>query len=127
MSCKYSGQCPSESGWCQGENDKLGSDCVDYIIRAYSHLKAQESRLNAGDIVKHFKRESIDNPTTQYMYKILTFAYDFNEIKQVVYQSLYGPDFTVWVRPYFEFMAEVDKDKHPEVRQHYVYELVSRD
>lgn len=124
MSCKHDSNCPCKSGWCGGDSDKLSANCVDYLVGAYSHLKAQRPRLQIGDVVKHFKNESVDNSTTQFMYKILNFAYDFNEVKQVVYQSLYGPDFKVWVRPYDEFMAEVDKIKHPDVKQKYVYELV---
>lgn len=30
--------------------------------------------MHMGDIVRHFKRETIANPTTEYLYKILAFA-----------------------------------------------------
>lgn len=30
--------------------------------------------MHMGDIVRHFKRETVENPTTEYLYKILAFA-----------------------------------------------------
>lgn len=30
--------------------------------------------MHMGDIVRHFKRETVANPTTEYLYKILAFA-----------------------------------------------------
>ena len=29
--------------------------------------------MHMGDIVRHFKRETVANPTTEYLYKILAF------------------------------------------------------
>lgn len=48
--------------------------------------------LHMGDIVRHFKRETIENPATEYLYKILAFA-EHTETgeKLVVYQALYAP------------------------------------
>lgn len=45
--------------------------------------------LHMGDIVRHFKRETIENPATEYLYKILAFA-EHTETgeKLVVYQAL---------------------------------------
>ena len=31
--------------------------------------------LHIGDIVKHFKRETIENPATEYLYRIIAFAH----------------------------------------------------
>lgn len=81
-------------------------------------------RLHVGDIVQHFKHEFVEKGSNQYLYKILHIAYDQNEIKQVVYQALYGPDYRVWIRNYDEFMSEVDKSVWPKVKQKYVFELV---
>ena len=55
--------------------------------------------MHMGDIVRHFKRETVENPTTEYLYKILAFA-EHTETgeKLVVYQALYG-EHGIWVRP----------------------------
>ncbi|MGM9529817.1 MAG: DUF1653 domain-containing protein, partial [Phascolarctobacterium sp.] len=31
--------------------------------------------LHIGDIVQHFKRETIENPATEYLYRIIAFAH----------------------------------------------------
>lgn len=83
--------------------------------------------LNPGDIVQHFKRETLpknDKEKNIYLYKIIGIA-EHTETKEkvVVYQSLYG-DFGMYVRPYDMFVGKVDKQKYPDIKQEYRFEKV---
>lgn len=89
-----------------------------------------EERIKAGDIVKHFKREIIENHATKqgsllYMYEVLsTNGIDTEtEGRVVVYKALYG-EHAIFVRPYEDFMSEVNHKKHPRVLQKYKFEKV---
>ena len=75
--------------------------------------------MHIGDIVRHLKRETVENPMTEYLYKILAFA----EHTEVVYQALYAP-FKICARPYAMFMSEVDREKYPAIKQKYRFEVV---
>ena len=82
--------------------------------------------LHIGDIVKHFKRETIENPATEYLYRIITFAHHSEtDEKLVVYEALYPP-FKTCARPYDMFMSEVDREKYPDTQQKYRFEVVQR-
>ena len=86
-----------------------------------------DRRLHAGDIVRHFKRETLtqaEKDKNIYLYKIIGLA-RHTETKEmvVVYQSLYG-EFEMYVRPYDMFIGKVDKEKYPEIRQTYRFEKV---
>ena len=85
-------------------------------------------RLNIGDIVQHFKRETLGQPMNLYLYKIIAFA-EHTESKErlVIYQALYendnmGVHFGVYARPYNMFMSKVDKNKYPNIKQEYRFE-----
>ena len=41
----------------------------------------------------------------------------------VIYRALYG-DNKLWIRKKEDFLSKVDKDKYPEVKQEYRFELV---
>ena len=77
-------------------------------------------RLEAGMVVKHFKRETVtDKNSSQYLYLILGFA-EHTETKEklVIYQALYGEG-EIYARPYDMFMGKVDKEKYPNIKQEY--------
>ena len=77
-----------------------------------------------GDIVQHFKREWVSAETSEYLYKVLAFAQHTETGERlVIYQALYSP-FKVCARPYTMFMSEVDREKYPDIIQHYRFEKV---
>lgn len=84
----------------------------------------QDRVFKPGDIVRHFKRELVDQATNEYLYKIVTFAHHSETDEQlVVYEALYAP-FKVCARPYDMFMSEVDREKYPSIKQKYRFEKV---
>ena len=90
-------------------------------------------RFHVGDIVQHFKRETLqqmnDVDRNIYLYKILAIAeHTETKEKMVIYQALYDNDemgihFGVYARPYDMFMSEVDHVKYPHIKQKYRFEL----
>lgn len=84
-----------------------------------------EKELISGTIVKHFKRELISGEKgTEYCYEILGIAeHTENGEKLVIYRALYG-DFGIYARPLEMFLSKTDKEKYPEVKQEYRFELL---
>ncbi len=85
-----------------------------------------ERSFRAGDVVRHFKRETVDPETDIYLYMIVGEAtHSETREKMMVYAALYG-DGGLFVRPLEMFLSEVDHEKYPEIRQKYRFELVER-
>ncbi len=81
-------------------------------------------RFKTGDIVKHFKREYVDENTSEYLYEIIGFAqHTENGEKLVIYRALYAP-YKTCARPYDMFISEVDRNKYPDAKQRYRFEVV---
>lgn len=81
-------------------------------------------RFKIGDTVKHFKREYINDNSAEYLYRILAFAqHTENGEKLVIYQALYPP-YKTCARPYDMFVSEVDRNKYPDIKQKYRFEVV---
>lgn len=79
--------------------------------------------LNKGMIVKHFKRETVEDKTSNdYLYKIIDFA-EHTETKEklVIYQALYEP-YKTYARPFGMFFSKVDKIKYHNIKQTYRFE-----
>ena len=84
--------------------------------------------INVGDIVQHFKRETLSNPGNLYLYKVLAFA-EHTETGEmlVIYQALYknpskNINYTIFARPMDMFMSEVENAKYPDIKQKYRFE-----
>ena len=71
-------------------------------------------RLKINGIYRHFKGD----------YYLLTDVAIHSETKEkyVVYRGLYGNN-ELYIRPFDMFFSEVDKEKYPEVKQQYRFEL----
>ncbi len=85
-----------------------------------------------GDIVKHFKRETIsedelkDNPNI-YLYEIIgTSKHTENGEELMIYKPLYDAECIKTVdyaaRPLSMFLSEVDHEKYPNIKQKYRFE-----
>jgi hypothetical protein len=92
----------------------------------------ERNDIRIGDIVQHFKRETLDltipNRKQLYLYRIIDIA-EHTETKEklVIYQALYDNDdmgihFGVFARPYNMFMSKVDHEKYPNIKQKYRFE-----
>ncbi len=85
-----------------------------------------ERTFRAGDIVRHFKRETVDPETDKYLYMIVGEAtHSETRERMMVYAALYG-DGALFVRPLEMFLSEVDREKYPDIKQKYRFELVER-
>ena len=79
---------------------------------------SESTRINPGDIVKHYKsfyNSEEDNKNNKYMYQVLsTEAYTSVDepVRYVIYQALYGEK-KIWLRPYDEFMSEINIEGNP--------------
>lgn len=88
----------------------------------------ENERLKVGDIVQHFKRETLGQPMNLYLYKIIAIAtHTESKERLVIYQALYendamGVHFRIYARPYNMFMSEVDRKKYPNIKQKYRFE-----
>lgn len=85
----------------------------------------EERKFNPGDIVQHFKRETLNDAecnANKYLYRIIGVA-EHTETKEpmMIYQALYD-NFGIYARPYEMFMSEVDRVKYPEIKQKWRFE-----
>lgn len=84
-----------------------------------------ERNINPGDIVRHFKRETLteeERLSNKYLYKIVGVA-EHTETKEklMIYMALYD-DFGIYARPLEMFLSEVDREKYPDIMQRYRFE-----
>lgn len=85
--------------------------------------------FEAGQIVKHFKRE-LHMTGTDYLYKIIgTAKHTETGETMVIYMPLYDvptmADVSFAARPIDMFMSEVDHEKYPDIQQKYRFEPIT--
>ena len=68
--------------------------------------------VNKGQIYRHFKGDLI---------KVIEIA-KHTETEELM--VIYEHNGIVWARPYEMFISKVDKNKYPEIKQEYRFELV---
>ena len=85
------------------------------------------NRFAPGDIVQHFKRETLseeDRAAGVYTYEIVgTATHTESREPLMIYRALYG-DRQLYARPLAMFLGEVDREKYPDIRQKYRFELI---
>lgn len=91
-------------------------------------------RLEVGDVVSHFKRDLLSDEekkrSLKYLYTIEGICLNTETLEiMVVYRPLYtldsGNNFDCFVRPYDDFMGEVDSSKY-DVQQKYKFEKFNK-
>ena len=86
----------------------------------------EKQRFMPGDIVCHFKRETLsedEKAQNIYLYEIVgTAVHSETREEMMVYRALYG-DKGMYVRPLEMFLGEVDHEKYPDIRQKYRFEI----
>lgn len=103
--------------------------CVDELTKENCKVSKEASetesnRVNemrevkTGRIYKHFKGKN---------YLVIDIAiHSETREKYVVYKALYG-ECKTYIRPYDMFASKVDKNKYPDVKQEYRFELLELD
>ena len=96
--------------------------------------KSNDHVFSYGDIVQHFKRETIKGEKgSKYLYMVIgTAQHSETGEKLIIYKPLYGPpaclegaDYVV--RPLDMFMSDVDHEKYPNIKQKKRFELYKDD
>lgn len=96
--------------------------------------------FKAGDIVKHFKRETADLEKfpNAYLYEVIGLGrHTETDEPLVIYKALYSSkgmglkkdisENSIWVRPAQMFYSEVDHKKYPNIKQQFRFEKAGKD
>lgn len=126
--------------WKKSEILKQAADTIEALSAKLATANMERSdryyggnrKLEAGDIVQHFKRETVKDKehSMEYLYIIESIVtHTKTGEKLVVYHALYkndenGVHFNVFARPYDMFMSEIDHEKYPDIKQKYRFEKV---
>ncbi len=75
-----------------------------------------ERKIKIGGIYKHFKG---------HIYKVIGIAKDSEDLtEKVVYQNVETNE--LWLRDEKDFLSLVDKEKYPNIKQTYRFELIKK-
>lgn len=80
-------------------------------------------RLHVGDVVKHFKRKTLSQEEWENTKKYLYIIYDVAEHTETGENHNLYESFKLYARPVNMFMSKVDKEKYPNIKQEYRFEL----
>ena len=82
--------------------------------------------FHVGDVVQHFKRETLGEKDDKrsYLYQIVGTVLNTtnNLMPMILYKSLING--SLYVRDFQEFFSKVDKKKYPDIKQEYRFEVV---
>ena len=100
----------------------------EWLLDAGVEEAGRAERFRPGDIVCHFKWETLspeERDEKMYLYEIVGVAEHTETGEELmVYKALYGEG-KKYARPLEMFLGEVDREKYPEIRQKYRFEIVS--
>ena len=103
------------------------SDRFSYDGPNAKELREGAGRVKVGNTVKHFKYETAsdeDKKNRKYIYQVLDFATDTHTGRPVVLYMAVNRVKTIYKRDYEEFISTVDREKYPNVKQEYRFEVV---
>lgn len=90
----------------------------------------EQTKIRPGCYVKYFKsdlatEEELAEHPNLYKYRVICIGKDTNNCEDyVVYSARYNnPTSHIWIRKASEFFAYVNRDKYPDAKQTYVFEL----
>ena len=86
-----------------------------------------DGRMRCGDVVRHFKRETVDEASIEYIYQVW-FVAEHTETKEklVIYTPIRDIG-KVYARPYNQFISKVNREKYPNIEQEYRFEPLTQE
>lgn len=87
------------------------------LLKEEKRIIMLEREIKTKHIYKHFKGN-------YYFVEDVAYGSEDN-IQYVVYRALYG-DYKLYIRPLEMFLSKVDKNKYPDIKQMYRFELVEK-